>query len=104
MTVSPTRRYRGRQPQKRYALTTSHTKRFSEPAHVSHGKPSLRAAWTMSSAVCSSQPTRTPQVAQRVYRGEEYANAASPYPISAGQKSSSSIVEGPLPGELDEVA
>ena len=65
ITTSPSSRNRGLQPQIRYAPTTSQTKRLSDPAHVSHGKPSARAACAISSAVCTSQPTRTPHVATR---------------------------------------
>ena len=70
MTASPSSRYRLRQPQNRYAVTTSQTNRSSEPAQVSHGKPSLRSACTPSSAVWRSQPSRTPQVANRPAKGQ----------------------------------
>src|SRR5439155_388667 len=65
ITARPSSRYGFRQPQIRYAPTTSQTKRLSEPAQVPHGKPSSRAACTPSRAVCASQPRRTPQVAAR---------------------------------------
>src|SRR5580765_2230046 len=85
----------------RYAVTTSQTKRFSEPAHVDQGNPFARDACAMSSAVCASQPMRTPHVASRPGRpgaraSRKYANAASPYASSAGQKSSSATGLHPL--------
>src|SRR3954453_12670422 len=93
-TARPSSRYRGRQPQIRYAPTTSQTKRLSEAAHVDHGNPSARAACTASSAVGRSQPMRTPHVAKRPARpgrraSPKYATAASPYASSAGQNKSS---------------
>src|SRR5919204_1043493 len=93
-TARPSKRYRGWQPQIRYAPTTSQTKRLSEPAHVVHGNPSARAACTASSAVCTSQPMRTPHVANRPARpgllaSLKYASAASPYASNAGQNKSS---------------
>src|SRR4029453_3059508 len=65
ITVNPRSRKRGLQPQIRYAPTTSQTKRFREPAHVPHGKPSAREAWTTRSAVWASHPILTPHVARR---------------------------------------
>src|SRR5262249_6054548 len=92
ITVSPSRRKFGRQPQIRYAPTTSQTKRLGEPAHDDQGKPSARAACTTSSAVWASQPMRTPQMASRLNRGDAYATTASPYAKSAGQKRASAIL------------
>src|SRR5213076_1223224 len=89
---SPSRRKRGRQPQIRYVPTTSQMKRLSEPAHDDHGKPSARAAWTASSAVCANHPRRTPHVPSRAKRGDAYATIASPYATSAGQNSASTTV------------
>src|SRR6478672_1340635 len=85
----------------RYAVTTSQTKRLSEPAHVDHGNPFARAAWATSSAVCASQPIRTPHVASRpgnpgARASPKYANTASPYASNAGQKSSSATSLHPL--------
>src|SRR6266576_4298208 len=93
-TARPSRRYRGWQPQIRYAPTTSQTNRFSEPPQVDHGKPSARAACTPSNAVCTSQPLRTPHVAAQPARpgcraSPKYARAASPYASSAGQNRNS---------------
>src|SRR5919205_1635173 len=73
---------------------TSQTNRLSEPAQLDHGKPSARAACTARSAVCTSHPIRTPQVASRPASpgrraSPKYATAASPYASSAGQKRSS---------------
>ncbi len=65
ITTSPSSRYGARQPQMRYAETTSQTKRLSDAAHVPHGKPSSLAACATSSAVCASQPSRTPHVASQ---------------------------------------
>src|SRR5581483_204117 len=87
-------------------VTTSQTNRFSDPAHVAQGNPSARAAWTTSSAVCSSQPTLTPQVARRPAApgrraSPAYASAASPYATSAGQKRSSTT--GTPPRKLGQL-
>src|SRR3954452_12419566 len=100
-TTRPSSRKRARQPQIRYAVTTNQTKRFSDPAHVDHGKPSARAAWAISSAVCSSQPTRMPHVASRpgvpgARVSRKYAKAASPYANNTGQKRSSATRPRPL--------
>src|SRR5881392_2507058 len=100
ITDRPSSRKCGRQPQIRYVPTTSQTKRLSDPAQEDHGKPSARAACTASSAVCASQPIRTPHVASREKRGDAYATAASPYATSAGQKKISTIV---LPQSLDDL-
>src|SRR5438045_1166198 len=107
MTASPSSRNRAWQPQIRYAPTTSQMKRLSEPAQSPHGKPSARAACTTSSAVWTSQPIRTPQVASRPERpglraSPTYATAASPYASRAGQNRSSAI--DPPPRQLDELA
>src|SRR5437764_1239548 len=96
MTASPSSRNRAWQPQIRYAPTTSQMKRLSEPAQSPHGKPSARAACTTSSAVWTSQPIRTPQVASRPERpglraSPTYATAASPYASRAGQNRSPAI-------------
>jgi hypothetical protein len=82
-TTRPSSRKRARQPQIRYAVTTSQTKRLSEPAHVDHGKPSARVACAISRVVWSSQPMRIPHVASRPGRpgarvSWKYATAASP--------------------------
>src|ERR671927_538646 len=84
---------------------TSQTNRLSEPAQLDHGKPSARAACTARSAVCTSHPIRTPQVASRPASpgrraSPKYATAASPYASSAGQKRSSATRAHPL----DELA
>ena len=63
ITARPSSRYGLRTP--RYTVTTSQTKRLSDPAHVPHGNPFSRVACTASSAVCASQPSRTPQIAAR---------------------------------------
>src|SRR6185295_9669060 len=86
----------GVQPQIRYAPTTSQTKRLRATAQVPHGKPLLSSAWTTSSAVCASQPMRTPHIASRPdspgpRSSPAYANAASLYAINAGQTRSSAI-------------
>src|SRR5438477_456438 len=78
----------------RYAPTTSHTRRLSEPAHVDHGNPSDRTACTASNAVWTSQPMRTPQIANCPARpgrriSPKYATAASPYATKTGQNNSS---------------
>ena len=78
ITDNPSSRKFGRQPQIRYVPTTSQTKRLSEPAHDAQGKPSAPAACTARSAVCASQPIRTPQMPRRENRGEAYASTASP--------------------------
>src|SRR5690348_4810883 len=106
MTTSPSSRNRGLQPQIRYAPTTSQTKRLSDPAHVSHGKPSARAACVTSSADCTSHPMRTPQVASLPIEpgcraSPTYANAASPYARNAGQKRSSATLL--LPREARQI-
>src|SRR5262249_19393249 len=98
-TASPRSRKRGWQPQIRYAVTTSQTKRLSDPAQVDHGKPSARVACTTRSAVCASQPIRTPQVASRPGNPgrrapPRSATAASPYASSAGQNRSSANRDG----------
>src|SRR5262249_38272916 len=46
---------------------------------------------------------RTPHVAARVCRGDEYASAASPYPRSAGQKSASTMLGRPLAEPLHDL-